>query len=441
MTKWLVGIIPAAIAAIVAALVSLPLKSPDDAILNSGTVTIGALMAGLAIGGAWVAFGARPAVYAGIVAAAFAAALAIAGVFEAQLSGSFKYMVPLEVIVFAIVGVLTPFTARLLAEPRLQLGGSAAGLVAALALGLALAGQGDSESGHLSFPETKNTPVATAVETTAPGETPSTPSSSGSTVTTADVQGVTYIVVPDESKLTYTVVEKLAVLPNESEAVGSTGSLSGEVHLDGQPSTVSVDMSTLTSNQDRRDGYVRDRIFNADPTVTFVVDNLSGLPTSYQPGDTVSLTVVGTATVRGVSKPITFAVDGKFDGDELQLLGTTDFTWADFNIDPPNIQNIVQVHENVHIEVLIIARPSQLNAGLRRARRRRRSGSGARARAAGLCDLCGLGCLDARQERRDQVDRHREHDRAVLLRRNLRQRLEHAQLQRPGLTRDHPAGL
>lgn len=357
MTKWLVGIIPAAIAAIVGALVSLPLKSPDDAVLNSGTVTIGALIAGLAIGTAWAAFGARPAVYAGIVAAAFVAALAFCGIFESQLSGSFKYMLPLAVIVFAIVGVLTPFAARLLAEPRLQIGGSAAGLVAALALGLALAGQGDAESGRLSFPEAKSTPVATAAETTAPGETPSTPSSSGSAVTAADVQGVTYVVVPDESQLTYTVVEKLAILPNESEAVGSTGSLSGEVHLDGQPSTISVDMSTLTSNQDRRDGYVRDRIFNTDPTVTFVVDDLSGLPTSYQPGDTVSLTVTGTATVRGVSKPITFTVDGKFDGDELQLLGTTDFAWADFNIDPPNIQNIVQVHDDVHIEVLIIARP------------------------------------------------------------------------------------
>ena len=34
MTKWLAGVIPGAIAAVIAALVSLPLKSPDDAILN-----------------------------------------------------------------------------------------------------------------------------------------------------------------------------------------------------------------------------------------------------------------------------------------------------------------------------------------------------------------------------------------------------------------------
>ena len=287
MTKWLVGIIPAAIAAIVAALVSLPLKSPDDAILNSGTVTIGALIAGLAIGAAWAAFGSRPAVYAGIVVVAFAAAVAMAGVFEAELSGSFKYMLPLEVIVFGIGGALTPFVERMLTEQRLQLGGSAVGLVAALGLGFGLAGQGDHKTTHLSFPEAKSTPIAT--ETVAAGTTPiatpaGTPSASGSTLTSADVQAVTYTVVPDESTVQYTVIEKLAASPAESNAQGKTGTVSGAVHLDGQPSTISFDASTFVSDQDRRDNAVR-QIFSSDPTVTFVVNSLSGLPASYTVGN------------------------------------------------------------------------------------------------------------------------------------------------------------
>jgi len=357
MTKWIVGIIPGAIAAIVASLVSLPLESPDDAFLNTGTVTIGALIAGLAIGAVWAALDGKVAVYAGLVGAAFVAAVAIAAISESQLSGSFKFVVPLAAIVFGCCGLLTPLTDRLLVPAQLRLGGSGIALAAALALGLSLAGQGDAESGHLSFPEAKNTPAAVATETIAAGTAaPETPAAS--VVTASDVQGVTYTVVAGESKLTYTVREKLSVLPSSSDAVGSTGTLSGEVHLDGAASQITADMSTLTSNQDRRDDYVRSRIFNTDPTVTFVVDDLSGLPDSYQPGDTVILEVTGTATIRGVSKPLTFNVQGKFDEDELQLLGTTDFTWADFSIDPPNIPNIVQVEDNVHIEVLIIARPS-----------------------------------------------------------------------------------
>jgi polyisoprenoid-binding protein YceI len=360
MTKWLVGLIPAAVAAIVAALVSLPLNSPDDAILNSGTVTIGALVAGLAIGAAWVASGSRPAVYAGIVAAGFVAAIAIAGVFEAELSGAFRYILPLEAIVFAICGALTPFVERLLAEQELQLGGSAAGLVAALAIGMGLAGQGDHETKHLAFPEVRATAtvaIGTTPGVTEPSGATSTPAASGAPASAADVQGVTYTVAPDESTVQYTVTEKLAISPSESEAQGQTGTVSGDIHLDGQPSTISFDASTFVSDQDRRDNAVRE-IFASDPTVTFVVDHLSGLPSSYSEGTEVKQSVTGTATVRGVSKQLTFDVTGKFAGSELQLLGTTDFTWADFNIDPPNRAGFVTVHDDVHIEVLIIARPA-----------------------------------------------------------------------------------
>jgi polyisoprenoid-binding protein YceI len=66
--------------------------------------------------------------------------------------------------------------------------------------------------------------------------------------------------------------------------------------------------------------------------------------------------VTGPATVRGVERPLTFAVQARMDGDTLDILGTTDFTWADFEIPPPNIGGIVQVEDNVHIEVLIVAK-------------------------------------------------------------------------------------
>lgn len=310
-------------------------------------------------GAAWAAFGARPAVYAGIVVVGFAAAVAIAGIFEVELSGSFKYMLPLAIIVFGICGALTPLFERFLTEQRLQMGGSAVGLAASLAIGMALAGQGDNEAKHLSFPGARATPIATetVVAGITPEETTATPSSSGSPATAADLEGVTYVVVPDESTVQYTVREKLASFATESDAQGATSNVTGEVHLDGQQSTFTFDASTFTSDQDRRDNYIRDRIFNTDPTVTFVVDDLSGLPESYPSGETVTLDVTGTATIRGVSQPLTFSVEGRFDGDELQLLGNTSFTWADFNIEPPNTP-LVTVTDTVNIEVLIIARPS-----------------------------------------------------------------------------------
>jgi polyisoprenoid-binding protein YceI len=143
-------------------------------------------------------------------------------------------------------------------------------------------------------------------------------------------------------------------LPTSSDAVGSTTEVQGEITLDGA-SNISVDLSTLTSEQDRRDDYIRDNLFQTEPNATFVVDNLTGLPDSYTEGDTEIQTVTGTATIRGVTGPLTFEVEARLRGSELHIVGRTDFTWADFQIPPPNTP-LVTVEDNVHIEVLLIAR-------------------------------------------------------------------------------------
>jgi polyisoprenoid-binding protein YceI len=356
MSKWLVGLISGGVAAVVAALVSLPLESPDDAVLNSGTVAIGALITGLAIGAAWAAFRDQPAVYGAALIAAAVAVFIIAALFAAKLDGSYAYVVPLGLIVVGICAVLTPVAERLLPEGPIELGASGAGLVAALVVGLALAGQGDNEAEDLEFPELRNTPVATSPSATEPGETAAaeTPSTGG-TITADDVEGVAYEVVPDESTVQYTVTEQLQGFPSSSDAQGQTSLTSGTVYLDGQESTFTFDASTFTSDQDRRDNYIRSNIFAPDPIVTFVVDDLTGLPATYTAGEEVTMQVSGTATVVGVSQPLTFDVTGRFDGEELQLLGDTQFMWADFNITPPNTA-IVTVQDEVRIEVLVIAR-------------------------------------------------------------------------------------
>jgi polyisoprenoid-binding protein YceI len=209
--------------------------------------------------------------------------------------------------------------------------------VAALAISVGLSGQGDAESGELSLPEPS--PASTSVAALGP----------------QDVTGVTFTVVPGESELTYTVREKLANLPASSNAVGRTAELSGAVHLDGSPTQVSVDLSTLESDQSRRDNRVRD-IFQSDPVAEFTISDLGELPAEYVPGETVTSSVTGSATVRGVEHLLTFAIEARMEGDTLLVLGTTDFTWVDFEIDPPNIGGFVQVEDNVHIEVLVVAK-------------------------------------------------------------------------------------
>ncbi|MEX1253200.1 MAG: YceI family protein [Dehalococcoidia bacterium] len=345
--RWLYGLVAGGIAAVVAALVSLPLDSPDDLVFNTATVAIGAMAIGVFEGVLWQALGTRPQgrqLYIGISAGAFVVAAVGIVIGETLLEGTVRFALPLAALIFIITALLPPVLDSLQPARNFALGGAAASLIAALAIGFGLAGMGDEPSGRLELPDPDPTDAPAASSTGTPSETVD-------ALTAEDVAGITYVIA-EGSELTYTVREKLASLPASSDAVGRTNTLSGEVTLDGA-TAINADLSTLESDQDRRDNRVR-TIFASDPIAQFVVDNLE-LPDEYVPGTAYTGTVTGTATVRGVERPLTFEIEARLQGDELQVVARTDFTWDDFQLEPPNFPGIVQVEDNVHIEVLLIA--------------------------------------------------------------------------------------
>lgn len=370
----LAGLAAGAVAAIVAALVSLPLRSPDDAFLNSASVTLAALLVGLMVGLFWWAIRGRVVPYAGVLLAVFVVAALGAILAEVlpdvQLSNAVGFIVPLAALVLGLSGLLTPLLSR--ASLAAILGGPVLAIVA-LGIGLGLAGQGDAQSGKLALPTARpaNSGGATAAQTTAPaGQSQSTaisgqgataaPAAADGTIRPQDVAGATYVVAAGESKATYTIREKLAQLPLPSNAVGSTTQLTGNVYLDGRPSQITADLTSLQSDQRQRDNFIKTNPsgpnLNRYPTAEYTVT--VNLPANWRQGETVKQTVTGTMKIRGVEKPLTFTVEARMDGNTLNVLGTTDFTWADFNIPPPNIGGFVQVEDNVHLEVLLVAKRS-----------------------------------------------------------------------------------
>jgi hypothetical protein len=337
------GLAAGGVAAVIAALVSLPLDSPDDLFFNTGSVAIAALLLGLVGGILWRMLDGSPremfffgaAAVVGFVAAAIVAVVVQAFLFDDAVA----YMLPLAAIVFAVVGLLTPLLSSLRMPERPALGAYGACAAAGLVLGLALSGIGDEESGRLELPDD---PQAVA-------------NADSEVVTPDDVEGVAFSVVPGESALTYTVREKLANLPADSDAVGRTSEVSGEVYLDGTPSVITVDLSTLESDQGRRDNFVRTNVFGEQPLATFTADTLPALPAEYMPGETFTGSLPGILDVQGAQVPITLEIEARLQGDELQVVGRVDTTWDELQIPPPNTP-IVTVREDVHIEVLIIAR-------------------------------------------------------------------------------------
>ena len=147
------SIVAGSIAAVVAALVSLPLRSPDDILLNSATVVAGALLTGIAAGVIWrVLSGHRRRtllfLLCGCLGFGLIALLAAAG--ETQLDHFAAFVLPLGAIVVSLTALLTLWLARAgLPGPKWL---PAAAVVVALAVGIGLAGQGDEESGKLELP-------------------------------------------------------------------------------------------------------------------------------------------------------------------------------------------------------------------------------------------------------------------------------------------------
>lgn len=340
----LAGLAAGSVAAVVASLLSLRLQSPDGAFFNTASVTFGTLLAGLAGGGIWWAvqrFRSPGRIYAACALAAFAfvsaAALLGQNLPGMALSGLASFVIPEATLALALVAVLTPALARF-ARPTVWL--SPAALVVAAALGVGLAGHARVASGRLALPER----LATA---------------SVGSLTPKDVAGQVFTVVADKSTATYTVQEKLANAPLPNNAVGKTSSISGTISLDGQPSTITVDLRTLQSDQALRDNFIRNRgslMTSQHPYAVLTIPDLSSLlPSSYQEGQTISRNVTGTMTINDVQHPLTFAVEAQLQGGTLTVHGTTDFTWSDFQITPPNLDGFVQVDNNVHVEVLLVA--------------------------------------------------------------------------------------
>ena len=163
--------------------------------------------------------------------------------------------------------------------------------------------------------------------------------------------------IGEGSEATFTVNEKLAWLDLPNDAVMRTEGISGTIYLDGSATVIELDLHSMTSDAERRDGYVRNRMFPDHRTATFTVSDLGDLPDPLPEGEVIAKEVHGELSIQGVTKPIVFDVEARRDPDKLFVLGRTTFTWDDLELPPPNIPGRIEVKDEVRVEVLLSAIP------------------------------------------------------------------------------------
>ncbi|MDR7523011.1 MAG: YceI family protein [Armatimonadota bacterium] len=176
-----------------------------------------------------------------------------------------------------------------------------------------------------------------------------------------------FVIVPAESSVTYRVAE---VFLNEGNrlniAVGVTSAVRGEILVDrARPANsrigvITVDISQFRSDSARRDNAIRTRWLESArfPLAEFTPTSIQGLPETYQDGRELSLQVVGNLKVRDVTRPTTFAVTLKLDGETLTGTATTTIRMTDFGFDPPSILGILRAENEARLEFRFTARPA-----------------------------------------------------------------------------------
>lgn len=161
----------------------------------------------------------------------------------------------------------------------------------------------------------------------------------------------------------YRVREKLGFADAESDAVGRTENVTGSVELahDGSGvtmtgGTITVDLTTLTSDEDRRDNRLRTVGIQTDqfPTATFVATSPVTVPAEGLNGTTVDLSLVGDLTLHGVTKRVTIPAQARLDGSSIEVVGSLTFPFSDFGIEAPNIANFVTVHDEGTLEFKLV---------------------------------------------------------------------------------------
>jgi polyisoprenoid-binding protein YceI len=183
----------------------------------------------------------------------------------------------------------------------------------------------------------------------------------------------TFVIVPAESRASYLVDEeflenalsKLGIEAGEKDVVGTTAEVSGQVQLNLDDLTAvlgenafAVDLSQLSSDQNRRDKWIRENGPNFDrfPMATFTATAVSGLPDSYEEGQEIQFQVSGDLTVHEVTVPVTFDAAATIQGDTLRGTLETRRLISDFGIDPPAFAGTLKVADEFGMRVEFAAR-------------------------------------------------------------------------------------
>ncbi|MFH1474747.1 MAG: YceI family protein [Chloroflexota bacterium] len=202
--------------------------------------------------------------------------------------------------------------------------------------------------------------AAATAAATAPSASAAPTSSPGAAVGGSDLAGPWTVV---SGVAGYRVRETFLQQSAETDAVGRTENVTGTLTVDGEAGSlrlvstqVIVDMTTLASDKDPRDGQLHGRGIQSDtyPTSTFDLATPVALPADLLAGD-VTLELPGKLALHGVIKDVIVAAQARLEADgTVVVAGTLPILFADYGIDPPNVAGLIAVQDHGTMEFRVV---------------------------------------------------------------------------------------
>jgi polyisoprenoid-binding protein YceI len=222
-------------------------------------------------------------------------------------------------------------------------------------------------------PERVNLEDAVATVTTEPGDadaddTGDEPSDPNGDPSAAGIEGE-WVVDTETGEFDYEsatgsfvgfrVDEELAGI-GETEAVGRTGEVSGTMTIEGTTVTAAsfeVDMTTLTTNDSRRDDRVQSALATGEfPTASFTLTEPIELPAGAADGDAVQATAVGDLTVKGATNPVELALEAQLVDGTVVVVGSVEVTFSEWGVEVPSAPIVLSAADvgTMELQLLLV---------------------------------------------------------------------------------------
>ena len=168
---------------------------------------------------------------------------------------------------------------------------------------------------------------------------------------------------PRHSSLTYSVDERLGGAKT-STATGTSNGIAGDIALNtssiekSRIGDIVVNIEQLHSNNNLRDARIRQDFLesHAHPLATFHLDEISGITGPVKAGETYTLTLTGSVTVKETTAKATFAGTATMaDDGSLDATATTDIKLSRFDAGPITVAGLVSTSDDATITLKLKA--------------------------------------------------------------------------------------